>query len=151
MKKSVLVGILVFCSMVIAGEGQAVVPSWLKSSTNYSQIELTNLSSEEVTVFITFYDVNGTVYNESSETGTNFTVSVMSGDPLSTSGATLASGKTGTIEVSATGSFKKGYAIVSWSSSGDSRVALMGFVRNDSVTADRLGRGLIPINNWKIF
>lgn len=149
MKKLIPFLLLALSTLSFAGEGDTMVVNWLKSSTQYTQIDLTNISDETVTVFITYYNYDGTVYNEASETGTQCSVGYsFSGDPLTT-GATLDPDETGTIQISAVGAVKKGYAIIKWETTGSSRVALVGAVRHDN-TGTSL-RGMYLLNDGQPF
>lgn len=150
MKNFALFLLLTFTGMAFAGEGSTVVSSWTMSGTasTYTQFDLSNITDESVTVFITLYQYDGTVYTEATEAGTNVSVGYgFSGDPLTT-GAVLDANETGGITV-ANGATNKGYAVIRWESAGTSRFALIGEMRTDTVSTGL--RGSHTINNGQPF
>ncbi len=129
MKKTIiLLAYILLASILNAGSGSATAPYWQKLETfQLTTISLTNISSENVTVFIMLKDIDGIAYDESSENGTNIEIgSNFSGDPLSNNGALLEAGKTGTLTIKDTGNLKTGYSTIEWVSNGSNIRALVG-------------------------
>jgi hypothetical protein len=135
------------------GDGGAILPSWYKDpSPMYTSIFVSNVSDEQVTVYITLYNVDGNTYTESSETGTNLSVERgFSGDPMSVSGATLQANATGELRVLGTGVLKTGYGEIKWSSTGSSRVALIAFARQTFDASSGLAFAVFPVNGFVPF
>ncbi len=126
MKKLITLLFLLSPSLCLAGDGSGILPHWNKTSTNKSMIYITNISDSTVTVFITLYDESGSEYTESSETGTNLvSLGSLTGDPLSTSGATLDANESGIFKIERLGASKYGYGVITWSTSGKETVALI--------------------------
>ena len=110
-----------------AGYGSAYIPGWNKHSNNQTNVFISNVSEASVYVQVTFYHTDGTVYTEATEgSDTNFTFDgefdASTNNPLSTlgSGATLAAGETGSINIQALGGVYWGYALIEWSATSSS-------------------------------
>ena len=159
MRKSLLVVVMMLSCQIFdhtpafGGEGGAILPSWFKDLTPWStSIFVSNVSDEQVTVYLTLYDENGNIYNESSESGTNFlVVRGFSGDPLSTSGATLQANRTGEFRILGTGATQTGYGQIKWTSAGYSRVALIAFARYTVVASSGTAMSVVPVNRLEPF
>jgi hypothetical protein len=136
-----------------AGDGGAVLPSWYKDTSPwYTSIFVSNVSDEQVTIHITLYDADGNTYTEASESGTNFSVvRGFSGDPLSTSGATLQANVTGEFRILGTGSVRTGYGQLKWSSTGSSRVALIAYARQTFDASSGVALAMVPVNGFAPF
>jgi hypothetical protein len=135
------------------GDSGAILPHWLKDpSPMYTTIFISNISDEQVTVYLTLYNVDGNSYTESSETGTNFSVERgFSGDPMSAGGATLQANATGELRVLGTGTLKTGYGQIKWSSTGSSRVALIAFARETIDVSSGFAFAVFPVNGFVPF
>ncbi len=150
--KKVLAPILLLASTsALAGGGSSLIPSWLSTSTSDTNLFISNISSSVSNIKVTFYQQDGTVYNESSESGVNFTLyGEFVGNPLSENGATLEANKSGAIYMDSS-LFLYGYGIIEWTSYDEKRVSILASGLNQYVSGASLGRSIIEINDNKPF
>lgn len=134
-----------------AGDGRAILPSWFKDgSPNSTSIFISNISNEQVTIYVKLFKENGDPYDEASESGTNFLVARgFSGDPLSVSGATLDTNATGEFRILGSGPTETGYGVIEWESSGRSRFAVIAFARY--TFTEPSGIAVVPVNDLQPF
>lgn len=135
MKAAVLliVGILL-SSTLYAGEGNSLLPHWRKVDDGvYTVLHISNVSGTTVTVKVVFFDMQGNVYDEASEVGDNFDTQTFVGDPTTASGGTLSANETGYVYIKAEGVSKRGYGVISWTTTGDERTALIAHANRTGI------------------
>lgn len=133
------------CSMkpVMAGSGKAIVPHWFgeDSSSRSTIVYVSNISSNDVNVSVTFFNDDGNVI--AATTITN----------LINGNSQLESKTTGQFQIQPS-SKMSGYAIIEWSNiNGDEdAVALIAHGLRVVVSAtDRRSDIAVPINNGLVF
>lgn len=103
LSKLIIVGGLIFTSFAYAGSGKAVVPHWMATGSTVTSIWVSNISSHNLDVTITFYDENGNKL--SAETYYNF----------QNANTEVAAGKSGYVTIAAD---SYGYAVITWKNIG---------------------------------
>lgn len=154
MKKFALVTLLagISSSALAESNGKAFFPGWLSTSAGtQTRFFVTNISDSTSTVTFKLYKHNGSVYDETSESGQNFTFyGSFSGDPTSITGATLGPNMTGAIYVNSS-LFNFGYGVIEWTSEGNKQVSFIASGLNDYQNGNQFGRAAISINDGKPF
>ena len=112
--------------------GSAIVPYWHKSNNTVALVDVANVSSTTVNVSVKFYDTNGAAYTESSEGGSNFIFygNFSGQDPVGNT-ASLSANTHGGIKIDSVGNNTYGYAVITWTSSGNEPVALVASAATD--------------------
>lgn len=123
-RKLCLIFFLTLTTLSFAGSGKGILPYWgasgVSTDTNYSVyiLNLTNISDNDVDVTVTFYKKDGTLLSSTHQSFYYF----------SANDTTIPAHGTAQINISHSGGWEQGYAIIQWentNSSEDNSVALV--------------------------
>lgn len=143
----ILVAMLLLCSssLVLAGSGKAIMPSWHAGSGNYkvSVIFFSNITASTLDVKFTIYGKDGTTISPTVYGG------------LINGNTQLAPHSSGFIEIRSPGSFNQGYAVIEWENleGDDDTVAMVahGYDVGSNNASTYRSDYAVPINNGMPF
>ncbi len=169
---TVTLSIVMSSSTVFAGGGSAIMNHWyLESSSNgnsyyYTTLWLSNITPDTVDVEVTFYDMDGDVFQDSSSDNLTGHIRGWGGDSYTEySGSTnpsvtvsINANETCRIKLThtSTSQSKAGYALIEWAHSSSSPTknskALIAYGKEQYIYNSYYGRATaIEINNGKPF
>lgn len=137
--KFLVVVILSFSQLAIAGSGKAIVPHWagLAPGSSPTLIYLSNISDNNIDVTVTFYNKSGVALSPSGF------------DNFINGNTQIAAGNTGYVKIQPS-SFNYGYAVIEWKNEGDDNdtVALVAHgYRSTTNSSSRRSDFVIQVNN----
>lgn len=137
MKNIILACLFLVSANVFAGSGSAVVSHWMATGSTVTSLWVSNITSHDLEVEITFYDTSGTALSPSSFFD------------FQNSNTEIGAGKSGYVSIS---SDSYGYAVIKWNNKGtdDDAFGLVAYAHRSDNTASGW-RAAIPINNGKPF
>lgn len=163
---SAVLSIVFAGSTAFAGSGSAIIPSWrAKTFTasevySWTQIDISNITNNTVTIYITFYDDSGSLVTDSSNSQSSGNITAKWLSPLSNYqevGLTNKSvkfdlGANETIDVSILNSVdSNGYGIIEWEPTVSTRQDTVALVAVGEIIfwQENLYRNshYVPINN----
>lgn len=144
---------LLTAPIALAGSGSATIPNWVNTTGGVTTLFISNVSESISNIKVKLYDQEGNLYLESTQAGQNITFSgPFVGDPMSSSGATLESQKSGSIQIdTGSGLFIFGYGVVEWTSENEKQSSIIASGLLEYQSGSAFGRANIEINNGRAF
>jgi hypothetical protein len=132
-----LFSLLLAATSAYSETGKAVLSHWMGTGTSATSLWVSNITSHDLTVTITFYDANGTAHSPGSFN--NF----------QNSNTEIGAGKSGYVSIT-TDSY--GYAVIEWANKGTDSdpFGLVAYAHRASGSSGDW-RAAIPINNGQPF
>ena len=126
-------------SSAYAGSGKAISPMWDITSTRTCYIHISNITTHNLQVSVTFYKNDGTTVT-----------SGITYNNLQSSNTVLNAGNSAFIQIDAAATSQYGYAVIHWSNDVSSEDDVVGLVAHGFCSGSD-NRYAVPVNNGMPF